>query len=542
MTARGRWRLGAVVLLLMVPCVATHAADQPSEAAADVQDLILLGPTRPLLLRLHVALDGQPFRVAWQARFDELFAAEDRDRDGRLSAEQATSLLNEMHGSLTDLPASDLASQLTDGSIDKSALQRYVARVLPNLSIKRRAAIGQGSALALFPLLDTDGNRQLSADELNAAERQLEQRDFNDDGVISAAELILDPMAIAAAADPAAADRNLSAQEGPVMLLDPGVTSLAIVARLLKHYDRDSDGKLNTRRPKPEVILPLAQLTALDADSDALLDRDELTAFAQHAPDLNLPFSFGQVSASERRRRPPAAPEGFKFRRTLQGGYELGLGDAQVKFLRDNRDPRQADLIEFRNFDRDANKYVDLQESQNAGIGKLSFAAMDSDGDGKVFKGELTSYVGRQNEAAAVRFQLIVTDIGQDLLKLLDLDQDYVLSTRELRMARNVLSTDDTNGDGVLAGDEIPQDFVFELVRGLDERSDPLRIRSSGGNPAEALSAGPVWFRKMDRNNDGDLSPREFLGPASKFSQLDANGDGLISRDEAEDFDKRGAK
>lgn len=542
MTARGRWRLGAVVLLLMVPCVATHAADQPSEAAADVQDLILLGPTRPLLLRLHVALDGQPFRVAWQARFDELFAAEDRDRDGRLSAEQATSLLNEMHGSLTDLPASDLASQLTDGSIDKSALQRYVARVLPNLSIKRRAAIGQGSALALFPLLDTDGNRQLSADELNAAERQLEQRDFNDDGVISAAELILDPMAIAAAADPAAADRNLSAQEGPVMLLDPGVTPLAIAARLLKHYDRDSDGKLNTRRPKPEVILPLAQLTALDADSDALLDRDELTAFAQHAPDLNLPFSFGQVSASERRRRPPAAPEGFKFRRTLQGGYELGLGDAQVKFLRDNRDPRQADLIEFRNFDRDANKYVDLQESQNAGIGKLSFAAMDSDGDGKVFKGELTSYVGRQNEAAAVRFQLIVTDIGQDLLKLLDLDQDYVLSTRELRMARNVLSTDDTNGDGVLAGDEIPQDFVFELVRGLDERSDPLRIRSSGGNPAEALSAGPVWFRKMDRNNDGDLSPREFLGPASKFSQLDANGDGLISRDEAEDFDKRGAK
>lgn len=542
MTARGRWRLGAVVLLLMVPCVATHAADQPSDAAADVQDLMLLGPTRPLLLRLHVALDGQPFRVAWQARFDELFAAEDRDRDGRLSAEQATSLLNEMHGSLTDLPASDLASQLTDGSIDKSALQRYVARVLPNLSIKRRAAIGQGSALALFPLLDTDGNRQLSADELNAAERQLEQRDFNDDGVISAAELILDPMAIAAAADPAAADRNLSAQEGPVMLLDPGVTPLAIAARLLKHYDRDSDGKLNTRRPKPEVILPLAQLTALDADSDALLDRDELTAFAQHAPDLNLPFSFGQVSASERRRRPPAAPEGFKFRRTLQGGYELGLGDAQVKFLRDNRDPRQADLIEFRNFDRDANKYVDLQESQNAGIGKLSFAAMDSDGDGKVFKGELTSYVGRQNEAAAVRFQLIVTDIGQDLLKLLDLDQDYVLSTRELRMARNVLSTDDTNGDGVLAGDEIPQDFVFELVRGLDERSDPLRIRSSGGNPAEALSAGPVWFRKMDRNNDGDLSPREFLGPASKFSQLDANGDGLISRDEAEDFDKRGAK
>ena len=37
----------------------------------------------------------------------------------------------------------------------------------------------------------------------------------------------------------------------------------------------------------------------------------------------------------------------------------------------------------------------------------------------------------------------------------------------------------------------------------------------------------------MDRNRDGDLSPREFLGPRDAFLRLDADGDGLIDAREA---------
>jgi hypothetical protein len=37
----------------------------------------------------------------------------------------------------------------------------------------------------------------------------------------------------------------------------------------------------------------------------------------------------------------------------------------------------------------------------------------------------------------------------------------------------------------------------------------------------------------MDRNNDGDVSPREFLGTEEQFRRLDADGDGLISAEEA---------
>ena len=49
-----------------------------------------------------------------------------------------------------------------------------------------------------------------------------------------------------------------------------------------------------------------------------------------------------------------------------------------------------------------------------------------------------------------------------------------------------------------------------------------------------APARGPLWFRKMDLNGDGDVSPREFLGTLEAFKKLDLDGDGLISREEAE--------
>ena len=49
---------------------------------------------------------------------------------------------------------------------------------------------------------------------------------------------------------------------------------------------------------------------------------------------------------------------------------------------------------------------------------------------------------------------------------------------------------------------------------------------------------GPVWFRKMDRNADGDVS-REFLGTKAEFDAIDTDHDDLISLEEAEAWDKK---
>jgi Ca2+-binding EF-hand superfamily protein len=61
-----------------------------------------------------------------------------------------------------------------------------------------------------------------------------------------------------------------------------------------------------------------------------------------------------------------------------------------------------------------------------------------------------------------------------------------------------------------------------------------------GRRPQPTQAArGPEWFRKMDRNGDGDVSPREFLGTDEQFRAIDADGDGLISVEEAEAYDKK---
>jgi hypothetical protein len=42
----------------------------------------------------------------------------------------------------------------------------------------------------------------------------------------------------------------------------------------------------------------------------------------------------------------------------------------------------------------------------------------------------------------------------------------------------------------------------------------------------------------MDRNGDGDVSRREFLGTIEQFRRIDSDGDGLIDVVEAERADE----
>jgi hypothetical protein len=42
----------------------------------------------------------------------------------------------------------------------------------------------------------------------------------------------------------------------------------------------------------------------------------------------------------------------------------------------------------------------------------------------------------------------------------------------------------------------------------------------------------------MDRNRDGDVSRKEWLGTDEEFRKIDTDGDGLISHEEAERYDK----
>jgi hypothetical protein len=96
----------------------------------------------------------------------------------------------------------------------------------------------------------------------------------------------------------------------------------------------------------------------------------------------------------------------------------------------------------------------------------------------------------------------------------------------------------DADHDGRVSADEVPYHFQVTIARG---GLAVLVGEGAGTAPSGAIAAlrgreptaGPDWFRKMDRNHDGDISRREFLGPREQFERLDRDNDGLIDPTEA---------
>jgi Ca2+-binding EF-hand superfamily protein len=106
-----------------------------------------------------------------------------------------------------------------------------------------------------------------------------------------------------------------------------------------------------------------------------------------------------------------------------------------------------------------------------------------------------------------------------------------------------VLKKYDQNGDGTFAETELGTEYVLTLGLGRSElrRStgsmqmmNPARMSTGDAIlPGTAGLSGPEWFRRMDRNQDGDVSPREFLGTPASFQEIDTDQDQLISASEA---------
>jgi Ca2+-binding EF-hand superfamily protein len=436
----------------------------------------------------------------------------------------------------------------------------------------------------LFELLDTNKDGKLSRKELEAAPAVLAKLDENDDEMIEVAELTPGPRAgmyeqvvLVGGFDGGAP----SGGNSQFRLVSADRPDPALARQLLAKY-----GKGAKKLGRKALGLSKEAFDALDADGDGELDAEELARFARRAPDLEVRVGVGgAVPGGPRLRRVKKGadvavtvdvsngPAGGstvelvkgvgdpsltrRVKPARGGGLVLDLGNTRVEFGKLGQvggntfvfNTRQQYLAQFKAADRDGNGYLDVAEARASPLFRNLFKLMDRDGDGKLFRKEVIAFLEEmealQRAATASCVSMRVSDEGKGLFDLLDKDGDGRLSVRELRELPKLVERLDADGDGQVSLSEIPRSYRVSVTRGPANSGGYGRqfIAFAPGvgmppRPAPARTRGPLWFRKMDRNRDGDVSRREFLGTDEEFRKIDADGDGLISAEEAERYDK----
>jgi Ca2+-binding EF-hand superfamily protein len=559
-------------------------ASAPPKADDDTQKLVYLSARGPVLLELHLRIDGRSFRSAWSDFMAALFDYLDKDGDGVLNKEEAAQAP----------PAAVLASSAgffggragpsaiagTDGKATRAMLAEHYRKAgLPpfQISLSRpnngvweidgdtgtlRGSRGSSDALnaRLFKLLDTDGDGKLSRAELAAAPKVLGKLDADEDEMITAAELQ------GRGGETSSGDgatfafttsmKPTTATNGDFHVVADGPVDMALGQRLLARYAKKGSKTVTAGA----LGLDRQAMARLDRNGDGMLDAGELAAFAQGPADLAFMVRLGKRDARqkvvEQLRTSRPAPAGIQVKQSGDGVL-LEMGNVRLELRGPEAssnsfvfDIRQQYISQFKAADLDNNGYLDKEEAKKSPLFNGLFAAMDRDGDGKLFEKEMLAYLDQMDRlrkrAGSSCLSLIVTDSGKGLFEMVDLDRDGRLSVRELRQMVKLLDKLDADGDGKLSPVEVPRHYRggFELgaAGAGGGQGNVIVVRKFGGAAAPAPPApmrGPLWFRKMDRNRDGDVSRKEWLGTEEEFRAIDSDGDGLISLAEAEAFDQR---
>ena len=395
----------------------------------------------------------------------------------------------------------------------------------------------------LFKLLDLDGDGKLSRAELAQADKVLARLDGDDDEMITAQEIAPSPnQALLRPAPFAGGPLPKSTQRLGASFYAPGAepdSGLALL--LLAHYDADKNRKLS----RAEIGLAKEAFNRLDANNDGELDAEELASWHLRTADLSFTARVGNTAGkpvveihkgSERKFTDAVTPS--------SQGQLLSFGDAQIQLQRDNgggiRFAQVNQLVQiFRQIDVKNQGFLemkDVQANRQFQVLTQMFPLIDRDGDGKMTLKEVQAFADLQGGASNSVAQITITEHGRNLFQLLDANGDGRLSLRELKSAWERLKSRDADGDGFIELSELTRQFQISVDRGGGQFVRGF-VNAPGVNIANPRTNYPrnvpLWFQRMDRNGDGDVSLREFLGTREEFNRIDTDGDGLISPEEA---------
>lgn len=509
---------------------------------SDRATMVIMAPAGPVFADVRLSVAKAPYRT-WVGKF--LAQQLDTDKSGTLNAKELALLTQNIRkvGQISG-PDEILKSMSADaaGEVPARDFAEWLRLRLPKAFDLIAQPQSSDDAVRLSSLIDIDQNAAISDDELQNAFRTMRFRDLDNDETFSVSELLpyRDPLSQNAAVTPDVV--NL-----PFFHVTDDQSRRITAERLLKRY---GDGlqipaaKLRqSQTPQTSADLDLAAVDSLLASPEhhlvievKLSDRANTSDIDVTVADAAASFcrvtddSFGQTMV---------VVDGLPLKIVARGGGA------------NNRAATRGFLGQtFVMLDSDRNQYLDetefaglLPALQQAGA-TGTFADVDINADKMVTRDEIFSFVERDQMATASRIEVTVKQDGKTLFGLLDANQDRRLSAREVRTGTSVLQKYDGTGDGVFAETELGTEYVLTFGLGRSElrraggsmqMMNPAGMRSGDAIlPGTAGLSGPEWFRRMDRNQDGDVSRREFLGTADHFRTIDSNADLLISADEAD--------
>jgi Ca2+-binding EF-hand superfamily protein len=525
-----------LTLAIAAPPGAATGDSAPSDRAGqapDSRDLVLLLDNGPLHLRMRLMIRGQSLVESRMAYIERLIRTLDADGDGKLSRNEAA------HSPLFRTKRRASANSFVEGLQTQAAISRR--------EIEQKVELKGGNLLSfrdiqsskndqeLFKLLDQDGSGVLDAAELNAAANLILAKDSDGDQCVSFEEFLPTPPP----PDPTklvvlGTGEAITQLATPAQLIIDAANPL-FAARLRKKYDRNKDGQLEAS----ELGWPVERLKAMDVNGNGKLDDSELPAMHRAAADADMSVdllageSGGGVLQLEK-----AAGE-RQDNCTRSDFARVSFGPATITFSHRNLDPQAAALDDamrkFNSLDLDANGYLSRDETaQRLRFERELFELIDADGDDKIFAEEMRAYVLALAEPAASTCRINVYDGGFGFFLALDANADGRVSERERRQSGASLAKLERDGIAGISANEPVRHFHVEFSRGSYQLFGPSE-QPAAETPAfqRHQLAGPVWFQRMDRNNDGDLIWNEFLGPRWVFDQLDADSDELLDPSEA---------
>lgn len=543
-----RIRSAVVSLICLAPMMLSFgnivAADEAVDP--DATTLVVMAPSGPVLIQLFVLIDGSPYR-SWVADF--LGRKMDLDGDGYLD-ETELSLIPDRLKQQTDIrnaaqilkAAAPQLQSKTSAARDRISVDGFLEWFSERLSRSFNivaAPVRASQAVRLASLLDADSDGAVSEEEIRNGGWAMRFRDLDNDDTFSASELMpfRDPRNQQAAVIP-------DVENLPFVQLTDDASIRRTADQILRQYGNGEGIEGSVLR------LPVfdegQRLTASDVErllktptyhvdfAVQLSDRSNSSRTAARVSPIAAEFC---AFESDRRGRGKLVVDGMPISVRARGG-----GTNARSFFTSFLLQRMSLYDEDKNDALSEDEFPQMQQQMASQQIMATFGDVDLNHDEQVTRQELLGYIERDAISTQSRIEVSVKQDGKTLFGLLDGNQDRRLTPRELLSGFEPLADYDLNKDGRLTESELGTEYVMEI--GLAQ-PEALRVGSMNNMmmqpgssdavlPGLAGLNGPEWFRRMDRNQDNDVSQREFLGPLELFARFDLDADELLSAAEAE--------